>query len=201
VSDTAANWPQTLNNAGPPPTSSGGKLQALHDLFKSGGTIASLQSDLNGFAKDLANKVNALHNTGGPTGIDFFTYTTGSEASTIAVNVTSSTVVTGSTGASGDNDIARAISRLRDGSSDQLYSTFVTRIGSMARDAQRQQASSQALVDSVDSRRQSTSGVSMDEEMTNMIRFQRAFQASSRAMNTMDELLDTLINRTGRVGI
>jgi flagellar hook-associated protein 1 len=34
-----------------------------------------------------------------------------------------------------------------------------------------------------------------------MIRFQRAFQASSRAMNTMDDLLDTLINRTGRVGM
>ena len=77
----------------------------------------------------------------------------------------------------------------------------VTRIGSAARDAERQEASAQTLVDSVSSRRQSTSGVSMDEEMTNMIRFQRAFQASSRAMNTMDELLDTLINHTGRVGI
>ena len=45
------------------------------------------------------------------------------------------------------------------------------------------------------------SGVSLDEEMTNMIRFQRGYQASSRAMSTMDEMLDTLINRTGRVGL
>ena len=201
VSDTTANWPQSLNNPGPPPTSSGAKLGALYDLFKTGGTIESLQSDLNAVAKDLADKVNAVHNTGAPTGVDFFTYTTGSAASTIAVNVTAATVVTGPTGLPGDNDIARALSRLRGGSTDQMYSTFVTRIGSMARDAQRQEASAQALVDSVDGRRQSTSGVSMDEEMTNMIRFQRAFQASSRAMNTMDELLDTLINRTGRVGI
>jgi flagellar hook-associated protein 1 FlgK len=201
VADTAVNWPQSINNAGPPPTSSGGKLGALYSLFKGGGTIASLQSDLNGIAKDLADKVNAIHNTGGATGVNFFAYTSGSEASTLAVNVTASTVATSASGLPGDNTLALAISRLRGGTTDQLYSTFVTRIGSMAKDAQRQEASARALVDSVDGRRQSTSGVSMDEEMTNMIRFQRAFQASSRAMNTMDELLDTLINRTGRVGI
>jgi flagellar hook-associated protein 1 FlgK len=44
-------------------------------------------------------------------------------------------------------------------------------------------------------------GVSMDEEMSNLVRFQRAYQASSRAMSTMDEMLDVLINRTGRVGL
>jgi flagellar hook-associated protein 1 len=201
VDDTAVNWPQSINNAGPPPTTSGGKLGALYNLFKPNGTIASLQSDLNAIAKDLAGKVNAIHNTGGATGVDFFTYTSGSEASTIAVNVSAAGVVTSTSGATGDNDIALAISRLRGQSTDQLYSTFVTRIGSLAKDAQRQEASAQALVSSVDSRRQSTSGVSMDEEMTNMIRFQRAFQASARAMNTMDDLLDTLISRTGRVGL
>jgi flagellar hook-associated protein 1 FlgK len=45
------------------------------------------------------------------------------------------------------------------------------------------------------------SGVSLDEEMTNMITFQRGYQASSRVMSTMDDMLDTLINRTGRVGL
>ena len=34
-----------------------------------------------------------------------------------------------------------------------------------------------------------------------MIRFQRGYQASARTMSTMDEMLDTLINRTGRVGL
>ena len=37
--------------------------------------------------------------------------------------------------------------------------------------------------------------------MTNMIRFQRAYQASARAMSTMDDMLDIVINRTGRVGL
>ncbi|MGZ4201503.1 MAG: flagellar basal body rod C-terminal domain-containing protein, partial [Thermoleophilaceae bacterium] len=107
----------------------------------------------------------------------------------------------GSTTAVGNNDIASAIAALRGGTTDQVYSTFVTRIGSMVQDSQRQQSSAQALVDSVDQRRQSTSGVSMDEEMTNMIRFQRAYQASARAMSTMDDMLDIVINRTGRVGL
>ena len=200
VADTTVNWPQTINNAGPPPTSSGGKLGALYDLFKTGGTIESLQTDLNAIAKDLADKVNALHNPGGG-GTDYFSYTSGSEASTIAVNVTATGVRTGTASAAEENDIARAIANLRDGTTDDLYSTFVTRIGSMVQDARRQQASSQALVDSVSSRRQSTSGVSMDEEMTNMIKFQRAYQAAARAMSTMDDMLDITINRTGRVGL
>jgi flagellar hook-associated protein 1 len=201
VADTTVNWPQSINNsAATPATSAGGKLGALYDLFKAGGTIASLQTDLNGVAKDLADKVNALHNPGG-SGTDFFSYTTGSEASTIAVNVTAATVRTGTASSAEENDIARAIANLAGGSTDDLYSTFVTRIGSMVQDAQRQQASSQALVDSVSARRTSTSGVSMEEEMTNMIKFQRAYQAAARAMNTMDDMLDIVINRTGRVGL
>jgi flagellar hook-associated protein 1 FlgK len=41
----------------------------------------------------------------------------------------------------------------------------------------------------------------MDEEMTNMIKFHRAYQAAARAMSTMDDMLDIVINRTGRVGL
>ena len=65
----------------------------------------------------------------------------------------------------------------------------------------RNEANAQALTDAVQDRRESVAGVSLDEEMGNLIRFQRAYQASSRAMSTMDEMLDVLINRTGRVGL
>jgi flagellar hook-associated protein 1 len=199
VDDGTVDWPQTLNNAGPPPTTSGGKLQALNDIFKTGGTIDSLRADLNSVANTLATQVNAIHNTGGATGVDFFTVTTGSEAASIAVNVTASTIVASS--ATGTGDIAAQIATLRGTAPDSAYSAFVTRIGSMSKDAQNRQATAQALTNSVDASRQSTSGVSMDEEMTNMVRFQRAYQASARAMSTMDQMLDTLINRTGTVGL
>ena len=68
------------------------------------------------------------------------------------------------------------------------------------REATRNEANAQALTDAVQDRRESVAGVSLDEEMGNLIRFQRAYQASSRAMSTMDEMLDVLINRTGTGG-
>jgi flagellar hook-associated protein 1 FlgK len=49
----------------------------------------------------------------------------------------------------------------------------------------------------VKSQRDSVSGVSLDEEMADMIKYQRAFQASSRVIQVIDELLDTVVNRLG----
>jgi len=101
----------------------------------------------------------------------------------------------------GANDVALAVARLRGGTVDQGYAGLVLRIGNDARDAERADTSASAVLGSIDDRRQSVSGVSLDEEMANIIRFQRGYQASARTMSTMDEMLDVLINRTGRVGL
>ena len=101
----------------------------------------------------------------------------------------------------GANDLARAIAALRGGTADQRYADLVGSIGADAASVNRQLQTSQALVDAADTRRLEVSGVAMDEEVTNMIRFQRGYQASSRVMSTLDEMLDVLINRTGRVGL
>ena len=105
------------------------------------------------------------------------------------------------TAAEGANDIALAIAALRGGKADQAYASFVSRVGTDMADARRSEENAQALVSAVQDRRDSTSGVSLDEEMTNLVRFQRGYQASARAMTTFDEALDVLINRTGRVGL
>src|SRR5919204_2516536 len=187
VAGGAAAW------AGPP-ASPGGKLGALLAVGGTGGTIDSYRADLAAVAKTLADAVNAVHGTP-----PFFTFT-GTTAS-LAVNVDATTVRPGSTTAPGANDIARAAAQLRGSGTDAAYSAFVTRVGGDLKAANREEANAQALSDAVDDRRQSVAGVSMDEEMTNLVRFQRGYQASARAMTTMDELLDTLINRTGRVGL
>ena len=189
VDNTTVNWPQAL-------TAPGGKLGALLTLSSPTGTIASYRADLNAAAKSLADTVNALH---APP--NFFTYTAGSEASTIAVAVTPATVRTSTSAAPGANDVALAIAGLRGGTADQSYASLVSRIGNDVREATRQEANAELLRDAVQDRRDSTSGVSLDEEMSNLIRFQRGYQASSRAMSTLDEMLDVLINRTGRVGL
>jgi flagellar hook-associated protein 1 FlgK len=116
--------------------------------------------------------------------------------------VTSANVRAGS-GAASDNSAALALSELRgaSGGTDDLYSRLVTRIGTEVADAKRTTRNATALSESIEDRRQSTAGVSLDEEMTNLIRFQRGYQAAARAMSTTDAMLDTLINRTGRVGL
>lgn len=81
------------------------------------------------------------------------------------------------------------------------YSNIITAIGTQASSNAQAQTNQGALVDALTSRRSETSGVSLDEEMTNMLRFQQAYNASARALTAMDEALDTLINRTGRVGL
>jgi flagellar hook-associated protein 1 FlgK len=179
----AVTWPQTLTNPG-------GKLGALQNLQT---TIAGYRSQLDGVASSLATGVNAIHGTP-----PFFTGTT---ASTLTVNVSIATLQAGSNGTAGDNSVARAIGALRNGTIDNGYSSLVRQIAADASDATRQSTTQTSIVTTLDERRQSVSGVSLDEEMTNMIRFQRGYQASSRAMSTMDEMLDTLINRTGRVGL
>jgi flagellar hook-associated protein 1 FlgK len=193
VDSTGVHWPQTL-------TTPGGKLGAILNLTRPGGTLDGYHTTLNAFAKQLADSVNALHNPGG-TGTNFFTYTAGSAAATIAVNVTASTVVASTTANPGANDVALAIAGLRGGGADTSYQGLISQIGSDVNNAQRQSDSAQALTTAVDDRRQSTSGVSMDEEMTNLVKFQRAYQASARAMSSVDEMLDVLINRTGKVGL
>jgi flagellar hook-associated protein 1 FlgK len=183
-------------------TSPGGKLGALLDLQSSTGPIASFQTDLAAVAQSLATSVNGIYNAA--TGTDFFTYGTGANGlpqislNEPAVNVT--TLAAG-TGGPADNSVALAVSRLQGGDADSRYKQLVTRMGNAVATAGRQQANAQVLTDNVKDRRDSVSGVSLDEEMTNIIRFQRAYQASARAMSTTDEMLDTLINRAGRVGL
>lgn len=59
----------------------------------------------------------------------------------------------------------------------------------------------ESTVLSADNQRMSISGVSLDEEMTNLIKYQHAYTGASRVITTMDEALDVLINRMGLVGL
>jgi flagellar hook-associated protein 1 len=192
VEGTTATWPQAL-------TAPGGRLGALLELSNPAGTIASYREELNGFAQELAEAVNTIHESGG--GPAFFNFTPGSAASTLEVAVTAAEVRTSVTPAVGANDIAIAIGALRGGAADQAYASFVSRVGTEMASARRSEENASAVMTAIADRRESVAGVSLDEEMTNLVRFQRAYQASARAMSSFDEALDVLINRTGRVGL
>jgi flagellar hook-associated protein 1 FlgK len=185
VSGSTVTWPQALTSA------AGGSLGSLLQLGDpTTGTIAGFMNQVDGFASTLATTVNTAYNG------TFFSGTTGG---TLAVAETPATLRASTTtgAASGVNDAALAVAALRGGAADSNYSALVAGIGGAVSSAQNQQATAQALVSAAQDRRESTSGVSLDEEMSNMIRFQRGYQASARVMTTLDQMLDTLINRTG----
>jgi len=195
VTDRTNSW------AGPPigDWNPGGEMGGLLATGKApGGMIDGYLNQLDTITSSLASTVNAAY------GGEFFSVGTPA-GKTIkvadALQANPSSVTSGS-GAAGSNDIALKISQLRGNAAiDGEYKVFVAKVGGDLNEAQRMQGNAQILTDSVENRRQSVSGVSMDEEMSNLVRFQRAYQASARAMSTMDEMLDVLINRTGKVGL
>lgn len=86
------------------------------------------------------------------------------------------------------------------GTIDDYFRSIVGQLGIQAKEASRQMDNQQTLLNQIDSRKQSVSGVSLDEEMANMIKFQHSYSAAARMMTTCDELLDKVINSMGVVG-
>jgi flagellar hook-associated protein 1 FlgK len=86
------------------------------------------------------------------------------------------------------------------GTYDDFFRSLIGGLGVQAQEAKRQETNQRFLVESVDSKRQSISGVSMDEEMADMVKFQHAYNAAARQMTTFDEMLDKIINGMGTVG-
>jgi flagellar hook-associated protein 1 FlgK len=187
VSGTTVTWPQTMTAA------AGGELGALLSLSGTGGQLATYRSNLDSVVGSLVSSVNALH-----TATPFFSGTT---AATISVAATAATVQTSTTADAGANDVALAIAGLRGGATDQSYAAFVSSVGSDVQSTQSTEQIASSVLSAVSDQRQSVSGVSLDEEMANLVQFQRGYQASARMLTTIDQMLDTLINRTGSVGL
>jgi flagellar hook-associated protein 1 FlgK len=187
VEGTAVNWPQALTQA------AGGKLGALLSLTSPTGALSSYRTALDNVASALASSLNALH-----TKTPFFS---GATAATLQVAVTAAQVQTSSTEAAGGNDVAQAIAALRGGAVEQNYAALVEQVGSGVQKAKDEQANLQTTVTAIANQRQSVSGVSLDEEMTNLISFQRGYQASARTLTAMDSMLETLIEHTGVAGL
>ncbi|HEX4521690.1 MAG TPA: flagellar hook-associated protein FlgK [Gaiellaceae bacterium] len=170
---------------------------------------------LNGLASALASATNTQSAAGkdlnGNAGVPFFTVTSGSEAATISVSaavLASPDLIAASTnGDPGDGSNALALGNLQQSALvggatiDTAYSQLVTQIGSDSQQAQANLSNANSLVESLTNQRTSVSGVSLDEEMTNLLQFQRGYQACARVMSAMDSMIDTLVNHTGTVGL
>ncbi|MEO6701889.1 MAG: flagellar hook-associated protein FlgK [Jatrophihabitantaceae bacterium] len=194
----------TLVVGGTPAGAGGGTLQGL--LTGLNTTLPNYAAQLDSVAAALASTTNTAlaggYDLSGNPGAPLFS---GSSASTISVAITDPKLLaaSGTPGGNLGGSVALSLAGMGSaaGGPDVSYRTM---IGTLATDVQRatQQASvQQSVTSSVDSLAQSSSGVSIDEETTNLLTYQRAYQASSRVLTTVDETLDTLISHTGRAGL
>lgn len=83
---------------------------------------------------------------------------------------------------------------------DALYRSVVSALGADSASTTQRASVQKLTTTSVDSARNAQSSVNLDEEMVNLMTYQHAYEGASRVINTVDSMLDTLINRTGLVG-
>ena len=196
--------------AGQPPVAlsvQGGSLAG--NLAARDGTIATLRTDLRHIAEQLATAVNTAYNSGGAS-TNFFKVPPATGIIAIDSTVTSANLRTSASGNSGANEIAVAVSNLAqhsfsasggdaiDGTVNGFFSRTVSGLGAKLAGVNTQLSDQQSVQDLVMQQRNSVTGVSMDEEMADLMKYQRAYEASARVVRTIDDLLDTIIHGLSR---
>lgn len=189
----------------------GGAIGGLLDIRD--GTITGLLEDVDVMAHTLASSVNDIHSRGfdasNRQGGVFFAPPSGVRHAAAYLKLSDEVVEDPSRIASaaaahapGDNRIANRISQLQytkimgDDSAtlDEYYNSMVGKVGIQARRAETAQESQKDILKQLSNIRESISGVSLDEETTKLIEFQKSFDASARLIRTADEMFDTVLN-------
>jgi flagellar hook-associated protein 1 FlgK len=199
-------------DAGAGPTTSlgpviqSGRLKGLLDVRDQ--TIPSLQASLDTLASEVVTQVNQQHRLGfgldGSTNQDFFA-SAGTTASTIAVSLVNARQIAASSTAAGvpgnsANALALASLRNTDFASfgnvtfQEYYGTIAGNFGSIAQGVDGNLRAQAILHEQLKSRRASISGVSMDEELANLLQYQRSFEAASRMIVVADEMFQTILS-------
>jgi len=207
--------PNTLQVAEVKSGALGGNLNSMEE-------IENRVEDLTKFAEGVKYMFNSVHNPDNEEvydpltpDIDFFT---GENALDFQVNAlilqNEGLVRTGDNINSPDGDGSRAlaIANLRNvkidfnspgtdtetgNTMEGAYGDIVIKVGVKTEQASNMMDNQTAVLAQLYNRRESVSGVSIDEEVTNLLKFQRSYEANSRVINTINEMLDVLINRTG----
>jgi flagellar hook-associated protein 1 len=185
----------------------GGSMKALTDVRDT--YITSYKASVDQMAQSLISGMNSLQSAGyaingaAPTGIDFFSGTGMADIDlNPAIRADATLIAASSTANStGDGSNALKMADLKDASImdggtltiNEHYSNLISKIGSDSNSASSDSKIYSALAANLTTQRQSQSGVSLDEEMTDLIKYQHAFEANTKVMKVQDELLQTII--------
>jgi flagellar hook-associated protein 1 len=187
----------------------GGKLGAYIELQDT--IIPAYISDINEFASTLATSVNDLHRIGFDayrnTGLDFFTIDAApaKAAATISVNsaiVADTNRIAASASVTQDGEMASRIAAVRDKMSmngntatlNGFLSTMVGQIGQQVASAKTDNDHQTAMLNNLTNQRESISGVSIDEEMINLIKYQMGYNAAGKLVKTTNDMLTILMD-------
>ena len=188
------------------PVIQSGRLKGLLDVRDQ--TIPALRASLDTLASELVTQVNQQHRVGfgldGSTNQDFFV-AAGTTASTIAVSLANARQIAASStaiGVPGNSANALAVAGLKNTAFasfgnvtfQEYYSAIAGNFGSTAQGVEGDLRAQQILHDQLTSQRASISGVSMDEELANLLQYQRSFEAASRMIVIADELFQTILS-------
>ena len=216
VNKAAVTGPITVSgtqvSAGSPATVlalASGSIQGALDASSQG--IQTLRDNLDQLASQLVTSVNGVYNPTGTTG-NLFT-AAGTTAATIGLDptVTAANLKASDGGAAGDNTVALGVANLAsqqfsvaggaqiDGTFSGFYNASVSGFGQTLATVNNQAANEANIQTLVTTQRSSVSGVSLDEEMANLLMYQRSYQASSQVFQAVDSLVDTVINSLGTI--
>jgi flagellar hook-associated protein 1 FlgK len=186
------------------PAAASGRLGALNEIV--GSEITSLRSRIDQIATELIDVVNTAHRTGfGLDGVDGRDFFVGTDAATIRIDpaLDPAMVAASASGATADGNHALVMGGLRNAATstgatvNDLFNSVQGLLGLRSAEAARQERMSGAIVDELSTQLSATIGVSTDVELTDMLRYQRAYEASARVITVVDQMLDRLINGTG----
>ncbi len=190
---------------GTAPTSlNSGELNALSSIYSE--KIPSYLTSLDNVISNMMNEVNTLHSSAytlgetPETGINFFESYLGGE---LKINKdildNPNMIAISSDGSAGNGNAAVSISELGtkkilSGTTlSEYYQSFISGLGNDKITADETAASNDSVLQQLETQKASYSGVSIDEEMTNVIRFQRSYDASAKLIKIADEMLQTII--------
>jgi flagellar hook-associated protein 1 FlgK len=185
---------------------SGGRLAGQLQLRDN--SIPSVMSDLDTLAAGLITNLNAAHHAGfdlnGIGGTDLFVAPAVSgvgAAAGMTLNISDPALIAASSdGASGSNGNIAKLTAVRTqaiaGGQNpfDFYANVVFKVGNEVATNSAEQDASNLILQQLQSQRASVSGVSLDEEAANLIRYQKAFEAAARVVTTINELLDAAVN-------
>lgn len=173
-------------------------------------TLGGQLTTLNTLAANIASAVNNLQSTGygsnGATGVNFFV---GSSAATLALNPVIAADNTNIAASSvpnepGDGSLATKIAQLQEtpaaGQPTTLqdqYNAMITQLGVNGQQAQTNLTTGTLVLQQLTNQQESVSSVSLNEEASNLMRYQQAYDAATHVMSIMDQTISDMINQLG----